>query len=83
MVKSFSNVIIIIGIISIVLIGLFFGYIYYTSIPSPEDLKTFPVVRVPEVEDRILEYEIRGLIKQEGIPVTVDEFELGKENPYF
>ena len=83
MVKSFSNLILAVGIISIILVVLFFGYFYYITIPQKGDLKVFPKVVVPSVESKVLEHELKSMVKQDGIPVMVDEFELGKKNPFF
>jgi len=81
--KKELNLVLIIGIIVNLLALLVFVYLYWLSMPKEEDLKFFPAVVVPQVESPILESELKNLKKAEGLPITIEPIELGKENPYF
>lgn len=77
-----KNMILIFGITFNVILVLFFVYLYSYSIPRQADLFLVPVVSVPKIDDQELKDSLSGLKKIEGIPIRIDENELGKDNPY-
>ncbi|HRY60476.1 MAG TPA: hypothetical protein P5096_03780 [Patescibacteria group bacterium] len=81
-IKKKTDLIVIIGIALNALALVFVGYIYYTTIPSSKDLKTRPIVSIPQIENPTLESEINALNRPESLPINVDPNELGKSNPY-
>ena len=76
------NIPLTIGIAVQVLAVLFFVYVYYVSVPQKEDLKVFPVVTVPRIDDVALKKELNGLHVSQRIPLAVDPLTTGKQDPY-
>ncbi len=62
---------------------LFLLYCFYVSVPKGVDLKSFPPVAVPQIDNEVLENEINNLEKAKGLPIEPDKNKIGKENPYF
>ena len=81
--KKEIDIVLILGMVVIFLTIVFFGYVYYVSTPKKDDLKYFPPVVVPQVENDLLEKTVYDLNKSGKLPVEVDEFEIGKDDPYF
>ena len=77
-----KNIALITGVSFNVIIVLFFAYLYYYSIPKDTDILMPVAVTVPNIENTKLRDEINALNKIEGIPIIVDQTEVGKQNPY-
>ena len=66
-----------------VLLALFFAYLVYSVNPAAADLKSQPVVRVPEIVNPALESRMQELKKIDGLPLEIRPEDVGKKNPYF
>ena len=80
--KQELDLVLIIGIVSCILAVLLLLYVFYLSIPKKGDLKHFPKVTVPQVENSLLENELNNLNKIPELPLEIKE-NLGKTDPYF
>jgi hypothetical protein len=80
--KKQANIVMIGGIAINVLLLLFLIFMYWKSIPQEGDLNPAELVVKPAIYDTNLEKELDDLKKAQGLPISVDPSEIGKQNPY-
>lgn len=77
-----SSPITLIGSGILLVLVLYFGYAFYTTIPVESDLKPVQQVTVPKIDNTKLEDQLQNLRKVDGLPLKINPDDLGKENPY-
>ena len=81
--KKKVNLVLILGIACNVVAVLLLLYFFYVSVPKKNDLKSFPPVAVPQIDNDVLKNEVNNLDKATGWPIEIDKSKLGKKDPYF